>query len=70
VWSGFTSSPVASANHCEILSRLFIGSFNLVAAQRMSKPPKIRFFEIHPHPPPLPREGEATDAASLLRNTK
>ena len=32
------TSPVASANRCEILSRLFIGSFNLVAAQRMSKP--------------------------------
>ena len=42
-------SPVDSANHCEILSRLFMGSFNLVAAQRMSKPPNTNSSEGHPH---------------------
>jgi len=29
----------------------------------MSKPPEIKFFEIHPHP--LPDEGEVTDAAPV-----
>jgi len=42
-----------------------MGSFNLLAAQRMSKPPEIKFFEIHPHPLPLPDEEEATDAAPV-----
>ena len=36
------------------------GALNLLAAQRMSKPALISFSEGHPHPPPLPREGEAT----------
>jgi len=42
-----------------------MGSFNLLAAQRMSKPSEIKFFEIYPHPPPLSDEGEVTHAASV-----
>jgi hypothetical protein len=45
-------------------------SFNLLAAQRMSKPPEIKFFEIHPHPLPLPDEGEVTHAASVHQDRK
>ncbi len=35
------------------------GALNLLAAQIMSKPPTHQLSEAHPHPPPLPREGEA-----------
>ncbi len=39
------------------------GALNLLVAQRMSKPGTICSSEGHPHPPPLPGEGEATPAA-------
>ena len=39
------------------------GALNLLVAQRMSKPATICSSEGHPHPPPLPGEGEATPAA-------
>src|SRR5215471_18044329 len=39
------------------------GGLNLFVAQRMSKPATISSSEGHPHPPPLPGEGEATPGA-------
>jgi len=46
------------------------GALNLLAAQRMSKPALTSFSEGHPHPPPLPREGEATLRRAIPRRKK
>ena len=53
-------------HHCEILSRLFIGSFNLVAAQRMSKPRTTNSSEGPRPPSPVLRAGKATQGARGL----
>ena len=56
-----TNIPTGQAGH-KLRNPLAFGhgALNLIAAQIMSKPALISFSESHPHPPPLPREGEAT----------